>query len=239
LEDATELKKLTGKNIGMMAIDHVGIISRHIDTRKKYTFGIDSEMNAGYGNIRTLSLNSLCNQLKPLCKMLDTHIVALTQTTKEKGVGDLPIDKDGAYGMSNYENIMDRIITIWQPLKLVQHQTRIMFLAWQYVKIRSKHQNDKISTNEAKLLTFDLITGDLKVTTQEEYLEFSRLYPQTVDLRDQMMKKKGGPGYSIHVGVDSLNRAKASLGLANNNGVQQNAMGQVQSNQHAGTNQRS
>src|SRR5690606_16230654 len=99
-----------------------------------------------------------------------------TQTTKEKqGAGDLPIGVDGAYGISQYENIMDRIITIWQPLRLVQNQCKYNFLAWQYVKIRNKHPNDKIQTFEPKLLTFDLSTGDLRVSTQEEYQEFKRL----------------------------------------------------------------
>lgn len=236
LEDSRELKKLTGKNIGMLAIDHVGIISKHIDIRKNYTFGIDSEMNAGFGNIKTLSLNSLATQLKPLSKMLDTHILILTQTTKEKGAGDLPIGVDGAYGISQYENIMDRIITIWQPLKLVQHQTKTKFMAWQYVKIRSKHVEDKIQTNEPKLMTFDLATGDLRVTTAEEYQEFNRLYPTTLEMREAMMKKKGGVGYSIHVGVDVLSKLKdATVGKVPLIG-DKNELAKVQSNQHAGTN---
>lgn len=204
LEDCTELKKLTGKNIAIVAIDHVGIISRHIDIRKKFTFGIDSEMNSGYGNIKTLSLNRLCSQLKTLCKMVDTHIIALTQTTKEKGVGDLPIGKDGAYGISDYENIMDRIITIWQPLQKVQHETKLRFLAWQYVKIRNKHIADKVHTDERKLLTFDLGTGDLRITTQAEYEEFNRLLPQVQAIREAQMKKKGGGSYSIHVDSTSI-----------------------------------
>lgn len=233
LEDCRELKHLTGKNIGMMAIDHVNLISGHIDTRKKYTFGIDSEVGAGFGNIRTLSPNKICNQLKVLCKMLDTHIIVLTQTTKEKGVGDLPIDKDGAYGISNYENIMDRIITVWQPLKLVQNQTKTRFLAWQYVKIRNKHINDKIQTNEPKLLTFDLETGDLRLTTQDEYQEFTRLYPVTIEMRNAMMKKKGGVGYSIHLPTEQLNKARASLGIVSGD---TNAVEQIQPNQHARAN---
>ena len=163
--------------------------------------------------------------------MLDTHIVVLTQTTKEKGAGDLPIDKDGAYGISNYENIMDRIITIWQPLKLVQHLTKCKFLAWQYVKIRSKHQDDKIQTNEPKLLTFDITTGDLKVTTHEEYQEFMRLYPTTTEMRDAMIKKKGGVGYSIHIGSETLNRVNSVLGIPPKTG-ESNELGKVQSNQH-------
>ena len=235
VEDCLELKKLTGKNIGMMAIDHIGLISKHIDIRKKYTFGIDSEQNAGYGNIRTLGLNSIAKQMKPLCKLLDTHIILLTQTTKEKGVGDLPIGKDGAFGISDYENIMDRIITVWQPLKLVQAQTKNRFMAWQYVKIRSKHQNDKIQTDEPKIMTYDLATGDIQPATQDQFNEFMRLYPTTIEMRDAMMKKKGGIGYSIHVNLDTLN--KVTSALVNRGAGDKNDLAKVQPNQHSGTNQ--
>lgn len=235
LEDALELKKLTGKNIGMLAIDHIGLISKHIDTRKRYTFGIDSEQNSGYGNIRTLGLNTIAKQMKPLCKQLDTHIILLTQTTKEKGIGDLPIGKDGAFGISDYENIMDRIVTVWQPLKLVQSQTKIKFMAWQYVKIRNKSVNDRIQTEEAKVMTFDLATGEIRPSTTEEYADFVRLYPLTIQMREEQSKKKGGVGYSIHLGVDSLNKMKAALGLVPNAG-DNSGLGKVQPDQHARTN---
>lgn len=213
LEDCTELKKMTGKNLGMVAIDHVSIISKHIDTRKKFTFGIDSEQGSGYGSIRTLSLNSICNQLKVLCKMIDTHFIILTQTTKAKGVGDLPIGKDGAYGISTYENIMDRIITIWQPLKLVQEMTPIRFLAWQYVKIRNKSLNDKIQDGQPKLMTYDLATSDFRNSTPEEYQEFERLRPITIERRDAVLKQKGGINYSINLSPEVLNKIKASLSI--------------------------
>lgn len=213
LEDCQELKKLTGKNIGIMAIDHIGLISKHIDIRKKHTFGIDSEQNNGYGNIRTLGMNSIAKQMKPLCKQLDCHIILLTQTTKEKGVGDLPIGKDGAYGISDYENIMDRIVTVWQPLKLVQAQTKLRFMAWQYVKIRSKHINDQIQTDQPKVMVYDLATGDINPTTSEQFEEFMKLYPGTIEIRDAMIKKKGGIGYSIHLNPAVHNKVKNILGI--------------------------
>jgi hypothetical protein len=238
LEDCQELRQYTGKNIGMLAIDHVGIISKHIDIRKKHTFSIDSEQGSGFGNIRTLSLNTLCNQLKVLNKMLDTHIIVLTQTTKEKGSGDLPIDKDGAYGISNYENIMDRIITIWQPLKRVQEMTPIRFLAWQYVKIRNKSVDDKLQEGQPRLMTYDLISGDFRNSTPEEYIEFQRLFPVTIERREAMIKKKGGVGYSIHIPAETLSKLKTSLGLATS-GASNGTMGQVQPNQHAGVNPKS
>lgn len=212
-EIATDIKKTTGKQIGILAIDHIGILAKHIDTRKKYTFGIQSEINAGWSDIRTLSLNSIATQMKPLAKMLDTFLIVQTQTTKEKGIGDLPIDKDGAYGISQYENIMDRIITIWQPLMRVQNQTKTRILAWQYVKIRNKHETDKIQTHEPKLLTFELSSGDLRLTTQDEYLEFQKLLPDAQRIREDLTKKKSINGYSIHINLDGILKARASLGL--------------------------
>lgn len=212
-----DIMKMTGKKIGAVAVDHIGIISKHIDTKKFPNFGIKSEVNSGYGDIRTLSLNSMAKQLKPLIKMLDTYMLVLTQTTKEKqGAGDMPLGVDAAYGISDYENIMDRIITIWQPLARVQNQISTRFLAYQYVKIRNKHINDKIQTYEPKLLTFDLNTGDLRLTTTEEYSEFQKYLPMAQEIRDNLSKKKGGTGYSIHVTLDSLNKVRASLGIVSN-----------------------
>jgi len=211
VEIAQEIKKLTGKNIGILAIDHIGILQRHIDTRKKYTFSINSEPGAGWSDIRMLSLNTVATQMKSLAKILDTYVIVLTQTTKGKGAGDLPIDKDGAYGISQYENIMDRIITIWQPLMYVQSQTTNYFLAWQYVKIRSKSNADRIKCYEPKLLTYIMQTGDLRITTQEEYTEFQRVLPLAVEARDNREKKKAN-GYSIHlISSDKLNEIKNLL----------------------------
>lgn len=217
-EISEEIKKVTGKDIAMIAIDHIGIVAKHIDVRKKQTFGIQSEVNAGWGEIKTMSIASIATHMKTLAKMLDTFIIVLTQTTKEKGQGDLPIDKDGAFGISQYENIMDRIVTIWQPIQRVQNQTNIRFLAWQYVKIRNKHIDDKIQTYEAKLLSFDLSTGDLRFTTQNEYQEFQRLLPVAMEIRQNLMKKKDPVAYSINVTPEMHDKARAVLGIVSNIG---------------------
>lgn len=227
VEICQDLKKMTGKNIGTLVVDHIGIVSRHIDTNKKYTFGIQSEPNSGYGNVRTLSLNSLATQMKPLAKLLNLFLMVLTQTTKEKGIGDLPVDKDGAYGISQYENIMDRIITIWQPLMRVQNQSKYRFLAWQYVKIRNKHNNDKLQTHEPKLLTYIMETGDLKMTTQEEYSEFQRLLPMAADARDKIQKKKAD-GYSINLNTTKLDSVQLALAERNKQKEQANGVSKVQ-----------
>jgi len=157
--------------------------------RKKYTFGIQSEDQGGWGDIRTLSANSLATQLKTVAKILDVFLLVLTQTTKEKGVGDLPIGKDGAYGISQYENIMDYIITIWQPLMRVHKDTPHRFLAYQYAKIRHKNKHDKIHELEPKLLTYQSDTGDLTCPTEEEYIAFTEMLPRAVEARNNEQKK--------------------------------------------------
>lgn len=216
MEYTQEIKKLSGKNVGIMAIDHIGIVSKHIDTRKKYTFGIKSQTDAGWGDIRTLGLDAVASQMKALANMLDTYILVLTQTTKDKGAGDLPIGKDGAFGISAYENIMDRIVTLWQPLSKVQAMSKTSFMAWQYVKIREKHPDDKIKENEPKLMTYEIGSGDIRQTTPQEYEEFKTLLPAAIQAREDMVKKKGNLGYTINVPMDVINKHKASLGLVRN-----------------------
>lgn len=209
-EYCTEIKQVTGKHIGAFVVDHFHIISCHIDVRKKPNFGIKNEQNTGYGDIQKLSFNGLATQLKSLVKTIDSFGIVLTQTTKEKGGGDLPIGKDGAYGVSQYEWIVDRILTIWQPLMRVQNKAKNNFLAFQYAKMREKHPSDRIKEYDPKLLTYDMLSGNLKVTTQEEYSEFTALLPEANEARDAMAKKKPG-AYSIQVNLSGIDEAIAKL----------------------------
>lgn len=209
-EYMTEIKQVTGKRIGAFVVDHFHIISTRIDVRKKPNFGIDSEQNTGWGDIRNLSLNGLATQLKSLVKTLDSFGIILTQTTKDKGGGDLPIGKDGAYGVSQYEWIVDRIVTIWQPLMRVQNLCKTHFLAYQYAKMREKHPDDKIKEYDPKLLTYDLASGNLKVTTADQYSEFTALLPSANEARENMIKKKPS-SYSIQLNLAGIDEAIAKL----------------------------
>jgi hypothetical protein len=209
-EYCTEIKQVTGKHIGAFVIDHFHIISCHIDVRKKPNFGIKNEQNTGYGDIQKLSFNGLATQLKSLVKTLDSFGIILTQTTKEKGSGDLPIGKDGAYGVSQYEWIIDRIVTIWQPLMRVQHKIKTNFLAFQYAKMREKHPADKIKEYDPKLLTYDLGSGKLRVTNTDEYSEFVALLPEANEARENMVKKKPS-AYSIQINLSGIDEAIAKL----------------------------
>lgn len=209
-EYSKEITRDTGKKIGALIIDHFHIISTHINVNKHPNFGIESEQGTGYGNQRNLSLNGLATQLKSLVKTLDTFGILLTQTTKEKGVGDQPIAKDGAYGCSQFEWIMDRIVTIWQPLMRIQSRTPLRFLAYQYVKIREKHEDDRIYECDPKLLTYDLKSGNLTPPTSDQYQVFLDLEPEADEARNNA-KKKQGMIYSLPIDLESIDRAVESL----------------------------
>lgn len=209
-EACVGIKQVTGKHIGAFVVDHFHIISSHINIHKKPNFGIKSEQHTGYGDVQNLSMNGLATQLKSLVKALDSFGIILTQTTKEKGAGDLPIGKDGAYGVSQYEWIMDRIITIWQPLMRVQQLCKNHFLAFQYAKVREKHAADKIKEYDPKLLTYDITSGTLRITSSDEYLEFTDLLPKANEAREALAKKKPG-AYSIQVDLKGLDESLAKL----------------------------
>lgn len=211
LQFSEDVKTSTGKNIGSVAIDHVGILSPVINIKKGiYNFGVEQE--GGWGDVQTLSVNNLCTQLKVLAKMLDTFLIVLTQTTKAKGAGDTPIDKDGAYGVSQYENIMDYIITVWQPLMRVQPMCDHYFLAWQYAKIRQKHRADGVQTHQQKLLYYEMETGNLRKPDEEEYRTFLELLPQATEARKNVEQKKSND-YSLSITSEELNELVAKVKL--------------------------
>lgn len=179
----TKLKKVTGRGIGAIIIDHFHIIGKHINPNKQPNFGINSAQGTGYGNNRNLSMEGMADQLKPLVKTLDTFGIVLTQTTKGKGIGDIPLYKEACHGVSNYEWIMDRILTIWQPLMRIQDITPIRYLSFQYAKIREKRENDRIKELQPKLLTYDMVSGKLKPTNKKEYDTFLTLLPTANEAR--------------------------------------------------------
>jgi hypothetical protein len=185
-----DIRKKTGKNIKSVVIDHIGIINNVIDLNIEPSFNAEGDVEGGKGSRRALSLPNLMKSMKPLAKMLDTFLIVLTQTTKSKGAGDTPIDKDGAFGSAAYEWMMDYIITLWQPLMRVYQETDLRILAWQYAKIRSKNKKDPIQTHQQCLLTYDLDSGDLRKTTGEEYAEFERLLPAANEARKASEKKE-------------------------------------------------
>jgi len=183
-----DIMKSTGKKIASVALDHAGILNNTIDITKKPSFEAEGELNGGRGNIRALALSNIYKQFKPLSKMLDTFLVVLTQTTKDKGQGDVFPGIDGAYGSAQYEWGMDYIMTLKQPLMRVQKETSLSILAWRYVKIREKSKEDKVGTYDERVLHFDIETGSLRPLDGNELAEFTEMEQKAVQARKNAEK---------------------------------------------------
>jgi hypothetical protein len=134
--------------------------------------------------------NPVCRELKNMTVELDSHGFILSQTTKGKGVGDIPVPKDGCYGTSRYENLMTNILTIFQPLLRVQREADLPILGWQYAKIRYKNRGDKVRENMNYLLYFEYDTENLRELTRQEKADFSMYYEKVLELRQNEEKFK-------------------------------------------------
>jgi len=186
-----EIKESSGKDIAAIVIDHMGILQNVIDTEQEPSFGAAGETEGGRSAIRAVPQKFVYKTAKPIATILDTFVIALTQTGKANGFGDVPLGKGNAYGSATYDWTMDYVMGIWQPLARVEHETNLKVLAWQYGKIREKNSEDKMTTNDYRLLTFDLSTGDLRPMTNIEKTEFDELKTKADDLRKSAEKKEG------------------------------------------------
>lgn len=204
---AKDIELSTGKNIGSIVIDHVGLVNPVINLKRKPTFGAEGDIDGGHGINRVLTLPSLCKAMKPLAKQLNTFLILLTQTTKSKGAGDTPLDKDAAFGTASYEWNMDYILTMWQPLMRIYKETDIRVLAWQYAKIRNKHREDPISTHEPILLNYDMDSGDLNRLSGEDYATFEQLLPVANEAR-RAADKKESSSYSRGPSLKDLKKLR-------------------------------
>lgn len=138
----------------------------------------------------SLDYNPTCRQVKNMTVSLDTHGFILSQTTKGKGVGDIPVPKDGCYGTSKYENLMTNIITVFQPLRRVEKECELAVTGWQYAKIRYKNKLDKKKEGMNYLLRYDFDTEDLVKLTDAEQATFKMYYDKVLELRKNEEKFK-------------------------------------------------
>ncbi len=134
--------------------------------------------------------NPVMDALKVMAVEVDTHLFVPSQTTKGKGVGDIPVPKDGCFGTSKAEWLATYIITIFQPLLRVQKEADLPILAWQFAKIRYKNKNDKVKENMNYLLYFEHDTQDLRELTRQEKQDFAMYYEKVLELRSNEEKYK-------------------------------------------------
>jgi KaiC/GvpD/RAD55 family RecA-like ATPase len=163
-----KIKETLGQTIHAFALDHL------------------HEININGG----VDYNPVCKELKNMAVELDTHGFILSQTTKGKGIGDIPVPKDGCYGTSRFEWLMTNILTIFQPLKRVQKECDLPVLAWQYAKIRYKNAKDKVKEDMNYLLRYDFVTEDLVDLDRNEKTDFALYYEKVLELRQNEEKFK-------------------------------------------------
>ena len=190
------LKKETSMELAILAIDHVGLLDERIDTSIEPNFG-NSVNHRKENKVVKVSLKKNCDYLKKLSIMLDTFVLVLSQTTKSKGIGNIPIYKDGAYGVSQYENICDYVITIWQPLIYVHAASDVKFTAYQYAKIRHLSSADPVTTNQPLLLVHDLKNGSYKPPNKLEMDVFRELHEQAEHMAKNIKKGQDAACYSV------------------------------------------
>lgn len=163
-----KIKETLGQTIHAFTLDHI------------------HELNINGGS----DYNPVCKELKNMSVELDTHGFILSQTTKGKGIGDVPVPKDGCYGTSKFEWLMTNIITVFQPLRRVQKECNLPILAWQYAKIRYKNAKDKVREDMNYLLKFDYDTEDLLELSRDDKMNFEMYYEKVQELRQNEEKFK-------------------------------------------------
>lgn len=207
-----DIRKATGKRIAAIAIDHIGVINPTIDVKRQPDFGLAGDMEGAYGDLRTVTNRKMPQLIKELAKQLDCFVVIQSQTTKAKGGdGDTPLGLDAAYGAAQFEQYMDYVVTLWQPLRRVHHKTELRILGWQYVKIRHKSKEDVIDSYTPQILTCDVTSGALDLLTSEEIEEFERLNKEASVLRKKAEKKESVE-YKHGTGIKKLKSILAARG---------------------------
>ena len=153
-----------------------------------HAFALDHLHEINVGN--AVDLNPTCKELKNIAVELDSHGFILSQTTKGKGIGDIPVPKDGCYGTSRYEWLMTNILTVFQPLRRVEKDCDLAVMGWQYAKIRYKNAKDKCKEGMNYLMRFDFDTEDLVDLNATEVSTFKMYYDKVLELRQNEAKFK-------------------------------------------------
>lgn len=164
-----EVQSVMGDKVNMTIIDHFHLLD-----------------NKGSDNF-----NPVADKLKSTAKECDTLLVCLSQTTKEKGLGDIPVPRNGCFGCSSFENICSFLMTIFQPLRRVQNECSLPVTGWQMSKIRNKKPHlDKIREEINYVLKYDGSREDLVELSQDDKLTFQMYYEKVQELRENEEKKK-------------------------------------------------
>lgn len=147
----------TGYKVGCVMVDHIGAL--------KKTGSSDEKQD----------IIDICHDMKAFAVQLNVLLVMQSQTSREKaGIGDLELNKDAAYGASQFEWYCDYLMTIWQPLKrCASEDTCPSVTAFKYCKIRHKKPlHDVIKEDVPYYFYFDSDKEQLRDMSQDEETAF-------------------------------------------------------------------
>lgn len=176
-DEAKELMRVTGKEIGATMIDHIGVLKK--ENR----------------NGENQGLIDVCQYMKAFAVNLNTFLIMQSQAPREKAsIGDIELDKDAAYGTVFFESFCDYVVTLWQPLKrLYDEIPNLTVTVFKFCKIRDKHViKDRIKEDQRYPLILDPDTELMRqlTATEQKALDFNAGRATKLRARD----KKTEPG---------------------------------------------
>lgn len=144
--------KNTGKQVGCVVIDHIGILCNN------NRLGQDE------------GVKEISKAMKGFAQETNTFLIMQSQTSRAKaGIGDIELDKDAAFGTSTFENFCDYLVTLWQPLKRVYDLGAPTIMSYKFCKIRHKKQGyDTILEDKPYSVFFQPETQLIRPLTQAE-----------------------------------------------------------------------
>lgn len=167
-----QFEKQTNKKVGCVVVDHIGILKMKDQ------------------NGENQRIVDICHELKPFALETKTLFVIQSQVNREKaGIGDLEINKDGAYGSMMFESYLDFLLSIWQPLKRVYKDGAPLVTAYKFCKIRAKNEKrDKLREDVCYKRVYEPDTEHFRDLTQDEEKSFSFFLKKATEKRKQDRK---------------------------------------------------
>lgn len=185
-----EFQKDTGRKIGCVVIDHIGVLKRVSEDSR-------------------ISVEDICHQMKSFAIATNTLLVMQSQAPREKaGGGDLELDKSAAYGTVFFESYVDYLITLWQPLKRAYTEKACpTVMAFKFCAIRHKNKLvDLIQEDVCYRVFFEPGSGIIRELTENEEKSFDYFNSQCVNKRKQDRKTELIPYKSVKWNATDTNR---------------------------------
>lgn len=186
------LEKATGKKVGPVIVDHLGLVKQE----------------KGIGQYDGLSAN--CERMKSFAIRTKTFLLIQSQTSRGKaGVGDIELDIDAAFGSAAFEWNADFILCLWTPLKRVLDRAPHMTVtAFKFAKIRKKDTlRDKVKPDVPYGLMFDPVSELLREMTDDEANAFNFWEAQASKIRNKDKKREAAPLRRTSYATDEVKKS--------------------------------